>query len=344
MLNISNLRHRYTQLFVFLLLGSFIFVMMKTVNFGTGNFQENFFNRFLLIQQFTLLRMKIGDKVFNPAIVGNDGWMNYTGQENIDDYQNLRTLDNKDSLEHGLTTLNQYLRSEEITLLIVVAPNKQTIYPASVPAEIQSMAVPSRLDNLITLLKSNDIPVLDLRPDLKAANKNRDVYYKTDTHWNGYGAFVAYTSIINHLQPSFPKLKPYKISDLKLMTTGPDVREIPSMMTLSTITELSFWYVPREPFVQILHPGDYRSFDQLSWTADSDLPRLMMFHDSFGANYLDDYIGMNFSEADFIHLESMSQYLTKESIQHFRPNIIIIEIAERNLHELPIYFPSFVIE
>ena len=40
-----------------------------------------------------------------------------------------------------------------------------------------------------------------------------------------------------------------------------------------------------------------------------------MFHDSFGAMYLNDYLSMNFGKSHFIHLNSMSQYLTKESIQ-----------------------------
>ncbi|MCE9645709.1 MAG: hypothetical protein K8S20_06890 [Chloroflexi bacterium] len=344
MFTAPNLRTRYTQFFVLFMMGSFLFIMIKSAGSGIANFQEAFYKRFVLIQQATLLRMKIGDRTFPVALMGDNGWMNYTGQGNIDDYQNLRTLDNQEIIGKGLITLNEYLKSEGITLLVTVAPNKPTIYPESVPAEIKSLAVPSRLDNLLAYLQSNNIPVLDLRPALRAANKERDVFYKTDTHWNGYGALVAYMAIINDLQPLFPELEPYPPSDLEYITTGPDVREIPSMMTLSTIKELSLMYAPAESFVQTLHPGDFRSYDQASWIPGSDLPTLLMFHDSFGANYLDNYMSMNFSRSDFVHLESMSQYLTKETIQKFKPDIIIIEIAERNMQDLPLYYPGFMLE
>ena len=63
--------------------------------------------------------------------------------------------------------------------------------------------------------------IVDLRPALKAARQDQDVYYKTNTHWNGYGAFIAYTTIINALGSSYPELKPYKTADLELVTTDP---------------------------------------------------------------------------------------------------------------------------
>ena len=75
-----------------------------------------------------------------------------------------------------------------------------------------------------------------------------------------------------------------------------------------------------------------------------NLPKLLMFHDSFGVTYLNDYLSMNFGQSDFIHLDSASQYLTKESILQFKPDVIIIEIAERNLELLPDYLSGFAPE
>jgi hypothetical protein len=162
----------------------------------------------------------MGDKAFSVAVLGEDGWMNYTGEGNIDDFQNLRTLDNKEAFGKGLTTLNQYLKSQGITLLIVVAPNKATIYPDKLPAQIKLQPTASRLDELITYLEENNLPAL------RAARKEQDIYYKTDTHWSGYGALVAYTTIIEALESSYPELKPYTAAELELVTTGPDTREI----------------------------------------------------------------------------------------------------------------------
>jgi len=59
-----------------------------------------------------------------------------------------------------------------------------------------------------------------------------------------------------------------------------------------------------------------------------------MFHDSQGAHYLNDYLSMNFGKSYFIHYLSMPEYLTQESIEQFGPDIIVIEIVERDLVQL----------
>lgn len=342
--DVTSLRYRYNQFFILFVLCSLIYVMEHSILLGIVSFHDNFYNKHFLIEQVTVWRMKMGDRVFPLALMGKDGWMNYVGEGNIDDFQNVRPLGNMEGFGKGLTTLDQYLKSQGIMLVIVVAPNKPTIYPDKIPGQIKFLPQPSKYDNFISFMNDNNLPMVDLRPALWAARKDRDVFYKTDTHWNGFGALVAYTTIINALQSSHPELKPYKTSDLELVNTDPGIREIPSMMSVGTITEAGIIYKPRESFVQTLHPGDHRSYNQFSWIQDSDLPTLLMFHDSYGAYYLNDYLSMNFAASHFVHLGSMSQYLTKEAIRQFKPDIIIVEIAERNLLDLPIYFPDFMRE
>jgi AmiR/NasT family two-component response regulator len=66
-----------------------------------------------------------------------------------------------------------------------------------------------------------------------------------------------------------------------------------------------------------------------------------MFHDSFGDFYLNDYLSMNFRESHFIHLRATPQYLSQEVIQQFNPDVIIIEIVERDLDVLANFLINF---
>jgi alginate O-acetyltransferase complex protein AlgJ len=339
----TSLRNRYSQFFVLLLLCTFIYVMVQTIRHGTNNFQDNLYGRDFLIEKVTLLRMKFGDRLFTQALIGQDGWMHYTGEGTIDDTQGMRSFDNKNDFVR-LKILDEYLRSQGITLLFVVAPNKTSIYAETIPQELISTPMPSTLDSLISFLEENDLSLLDLRPALQAARKERDVYYKTDTHWNGYGAFIAYTTIMNKLRESNPQLIPYQEADLRLETTSADIREIGNMMGVNTITEAGPYFALPENLVLTIQPGDPYHYDQLSWIPNSTLPSLLMFHDSFGAKFLDDYLSMNFSTSHFVHVEKMSQYLTKEVVEHFNPDVIIIEIVERNLQDIPFYYPDFMLE
>jgi hypothetical protein len=335
MFNAPSLRYRYTQFFVLFLLCSALYVMTQSIGSGVTNFQDNLYKKGFLIESVTRLRIKIGDEVFPQALLGKDGWMHYTGDGELNYFQNVRKMENEKVLVEKLTALNQYLKSQGITLLLVVAPDKSTIYPDTLPGQIKPLSTQSWLDSLISYSGDNNLPIIvDLRTALLAARQKHDVFFKTDTHWNGYGAFAAYTTIINVLKDLYPELKPYKVSDLKRMTTNPEIRDIPTIMGVNTIKELGIFFAPKKSFFQTLHPGDIFGYDQISWIPDSKLPTLLMFHDSQGIHYLNDYLSMNFGKSYFVHCSSMAQYLTQESIQKFKPDVIIIEIVERGLSNI----------
>jgi alginate O-acetyltransferase complex protein AlgJ len=335
MLNASSLRYRYTQFFVLFMFCTINYVMVQSISSGVTNFQNNLYKKDFLIGQANSLRIKIGDRVLPVALLGKDGWEEYTGDGNIDDFQNLKQFKNKNGLLKKLIIFNQYLKSQGITLLIVVSPNKATIYPDKLPEQIKSLPTQSRLDRLISSCSEDEnLPVVvDLRPALRTARQDQDVYYKeNDTHWNGYGAFIAYTAIINALKSSYPELKPYEAADLELVAADPS-KAMPG-----------FFFTPKKLLVQTLHPGKSGGYNQFSSIQDSKLPTLLMFHDSQGAHYLNNYLSMNFRKSYFIHLFSSPQYLSKKSIPQFKPDIIIIEIIERNLEQLDLFLSNFVSE
>jgi|CXWL01.1.fsa_nt_gi hypothetical protein len=337
MFKVSSLRYRYTQLYVLFMLCLFINVMARSIGLGITNFQDNFYKKDFLIEKANLLRMKLGNRVFPVVLLGKDGWMHYTGDGELNYFQNTRNMANEKDLIKKLTTLNQYLKSQGVTLFIVVAPDKSTIYPDTLPGQIAPLSTQSWLDSFISYSGDDNLPVLvDLRPVLQIVRREQDVFFKSDTHWNGYGAFAAYTTIINALGNSYPELKPYKVSDLnfKLVSTDPEVRDTARMMGITAITESNFLVAPKKPFVQTLHPAVYYGYNQFSSIPDSELPTLLMFHDSQGAHYLNDYMSMNFGESHFIHYLSIPEYLTQESIRQFKPDIVVIEIVERALEQL----------
>jgi hypothetical protein len=309
--------------------------MAQSIALGVTTFQDNFYKKEFLIEKATFFRMKIGDRVFPQVLLGKDGWMEYVGDNSIDSFQNIGTFKNKKDFLIELTIVNKYLKSQGITLLIVVAPNKSTIYPDKLPEQIKPLPTQSKLDSIISYLENNNLPlIVDTRPALLAARRDHDVFYKTDTHWNAYGAFAAYTTIINTLESSYPELKPYKAEDLEFVTTDSGMHDIPNLLQANFIKEPFIFFTSKIPLVQTLHPSDKYGYNQSSWIPDSKLPTLLMFHDSFGESSLNDYLSMNFGKSNFIHLQSMPQYFTQKSIQYFKPNVIIIEIVERDIQAL----------
>jgi hypothetical protein len=102
-----------------------------------------------------------------------------------------------------------WLREQGIDYVFVLAPTKAMIYPENLPDNLQAVKKGlTRYDQLTDFLRNaSKIPLIDLKPALLVAKKKRSyplLFYKTDFHWNFYGAFIAYQAIIDQLRVMFP--------------------------------------------------------------------------------------------------------------------------------------------
>ena len=315
----------------------FLFVMLMSSRQGFGQFEDNFLQRNFLIENFNRLRIKVGDHVFPVVIIGNDGWMEYTGDGNIDDFQNALHF-SSDALLNTAQTIEEchkYAQEHNMTFLIVVAPNKASVYPDKLPEQIQSLSELSRFDQLNNYLRAQGIPeILDLRPALRAARQQQDVYIKMGSHWNNYGAYIAYAEIIGALSKKHPDLEPYSAKFFRFRMVIQDWSDIARLMKANFMVKDPVPIPTRnvDDFVHKMNLADANlGYHQISWIPDSDLPTLLLFHDSFGEAGLNNFLALNFSKAFYIHRNSSSLYLNKPAIEQFAPNVMIYEIVERNL-------------
>lgn len=335
----STSLQRYHLFFVVVLTTMFVLVMFMSVRLqGLGNLDESFFQRNFLIGSFNRLRMKIGDHVFNNVLVGKNGWLQFTGEHNLDDYQNALNFSTTElqAVAATIQACHEFAREHNITFLIVVAPNKESIYPDKLPEQIQPISDLSRIDQLNNYLKKHRIPeVLDLRPALREARQQQDVYYKLGTHWNEYGAYIAYEVIINTLSKDYPELEPYsaKFLRFRLKPRGDmGIARILQLKHLSAEPALFFTRDLNVVYSQINFPIPpmTETYHRISWIPGSNLPSLLMYHDSFGLTGLNHYLGLNFSKVFYIHRNS-SVFFTRQAIEQFSPDIVIFEIVGRSL-------------
>lgn len=315
---------------------SLLAVMWVSAKQGYKQINGDFFQRNFLIQHFNQLRLTIGDKVFAPnVLVGVNGWLEYTGVENIDGYQKVVAFP-----ENKLTTINRYLQrassigqKNNIEFLIVVAPDKPTIYPDQVPGQIVPIGQKSKLDQMIEdIPKYPNVQILDLRPALRSARQEQDVYFKTDTHWNHFGAYIAYKEIIGTLSEKYPELQPYPHDTIQF-TESYIVRDLAKIILDRDTKELSLRAITPD-FVRSIEMQDHLGYHETTWIPNSSAPVALVYHDSFGILNLNNYLMLNFSKTHFVHIDGF-KYRGSKAIEFFQPDIIIIEIVERNLVELP---------
>ncbi len=329
----------YPLLFVFAFFGVILFPM-RNLTFSPSDIETGFYGRDWLIRAFNDFRVTIGDRVFPKAVIGKDGWVFFTAEKSIDDYQNAIPFSRQDLAEmyQKIKIVNADLASRGIKLLIVIAPNKSSIYPDYMPAEIPVIGKVSRLDQMLRYLKQRKsaVQILDLRPALREMRKTNPVYYATDTHWNDYGAYTAYSRIIARLKRDFPILTPYALDKFEYVSLGMQNLDLTANMGTSLLKEERFQLTPAFDTTtryKTLPLEDGRRIT-LSWNPNQKLPRALIYHDSyfFQVNAM---LGAHFSNAVYIPHYTGAGIWDLGWIEQQDPDIVIVEFAERYLHDLP---------
>jgi alginate O-acetyltransferase complex protein AlgJ len=332
-LNISKIKCQYIFLGCFIIL-----LVLPWINFkDLQGFDQNFWGSDQLIQAFSNFRLHFfGDKVYTTAIVGKNNWTLFTGELSLDDYQNDIPFSDSDlaKLHNKLDKLNKNLTAQGIKFLLVIPPNKGTIYPEQMPPEIPITGKISRLDQLMNYEKKyGHTPILDLRTALFSAKKEHTVFYSADTHWNPYGAFAGYQAIITALQKDFPNLKPHSLEDYRVVSDGHGPGDLEETSHIDLGGEDLFHLEPT--FISTVKqqttyaPGINNII--ITNQEDRSLPKLVMYRDSFSIEMLP-FLPENFSRGVFVWTNTYT--IDENLIKAEKPDIVIVEIVERALYVL----------
>lgn len=299
------------------------------------NFENRFNNNFFLRDSLIHLDYRIRyfilrETVYPQVVLGKQGWMYYTNEGNLEYYQRVRPLTSEKTnrLVSNLKNLQQKLDNQGIKFLLVIAPNKETVYPEFLPADISKTGNPTWADQITRQMANSPVKVLDLRDPLLQFKQQEQVYFKTDTHWNPVGAHLAYTEILNSLQTSFPILKPHPLTDFD---------RVPQVSSGDLAELIHLKGEINEPFTALQARFEKPSRglknppagQMITVMPDATLPTAVIFRDSF-FNGLQPYTSEHFSRVVYVSDFTVDLNLVAEE----KPQIVILEVAERYLDKL----------
>lgn len=145
------------------------------------------------------------------VIVGRDQWLhlsdaysdtltNSMTPASVDDYQTV------EKMAKTLARWNELLTARGVKLFrVVIAPNKSTIYPETLPYWAQ----PANSNGADLIFSSATSPyVIDVRPALFAAKvrEGEPIYFPLDSHWNTLGARAAFLAFAENVAKEAPDL------------------------------------------------------------------------------------------------------------------------------------------
>lgn len=307
-------------------------------------YNDHFGLREQLVESYNYLYFKVIKKSPLPTVtVGRDEWLYYNGEGVLPDFLGL-TRYSEEQLETWrrlLADRQEWLTSLGSRYLFVVAPYKMMIYPEHLPERVQARAgIPllARLSGYVDGLAEQE-GYLDLRGALLAAKSRRQVYFRTDTHWNPDGAYDAYRAIMETVRRWFPEAKILGEESLQRSRESRrgdicitlNLNSIDPEETVKSVVAPSC----AAPYARV-DPGVRPSGDEarnpnflplLSGCATAALKALVI-HDSFGL-FLRPYFNETFQQVVYSHyidLKDLKSYIERE-----RPDLVIDVRVARHL-------------
>lgn len=94
-----------------------------------------------------------------------------------------------------------------------------------------------RCDQAIQYLKStkSTVNIIDVRQPLLAEKALHRVYYKFDSHWNDYGAFIGYSQLVNTIANDYNNIKPLSLMDYELSWKENDYGDLSEILNLAAV-------------------------------------------------------------------------------------------------------------
>jgi len=293
-------------------------------------FQDNFGFREQLVKINSLFHLYIFHTSSNPSvIVGKEGWLFYNAENAYENYsgQNLFTTEELQKITETLLKTKQKLKNQNIRFLLVIAPNKHSIYGNEMQKRFQRPHTKTQTDQVVNILKENGIPYLDLRETLSQNSQKIQLYYKTDTHWNNYGAHLAYQKISEKLGLT-PHEWSFRVEDRE----GGDLSGFLSLKEIMHDTHITAkpLFETKAKLLPTTFENPKKNRDLYTFgTENKDQLRAVVFRDSF-SNALVPYLSEHFQKASYVWTYTVLDSI----IESEKPDVVIVEIVERYLDKL----------
>lgn len=289
----------------------------------------------------------------NPGqvVLGKDGWF-FLGDDHAQSISIKRTGVTSQNLPAVEAVVKNGVAWQRWLALhgvkqyrVLIGPDKDSIYPEYLP-DWAAHTGPS-VSTALLKLAGPDLYVDAFTPLLQSKNKYPPLYFKTDTHWNRLGAWVAFNALSESLGRAEPQLR------------WPD----PSLVKVDKIVKIPGGDLSRFQRVErwthdhdvVLNDGNLKGLsveliDYATSTSKSlgrneplEAPRkpllvvskgalndkrVLWLRDSFGIS-LSPFIAQTFSQVLQVHYESVDGSQFAELVESFKPDYVIFSAVER---------------
>ncbi|MCC7215283.1 MAG: hypothetical protein IT517_00830 [Burkholderiales bacterium] len=314
-------------------------------------FSDRFGGRDVMVRLHhgALLRA-FGVSSLGTVMRGNNGWFYWLGEDghSLDRHYRGTLPFSQADVDNTVAELGRrsdWLAARGIGYVVVVVPEKFTIYPEHLAPWVARMQGPTPYDRVRAAIERDGrVTLVDLRPALREAKTRERVYYQTDSHWNYNGAVIGYDAIMRAVRAALPAgalpaIAPaprpayvpgvdYYSGDLIQMLGMPSRIREDDVAPLGKVLAMA-----AERCARRIDKGEYPGFEYFVCDRPG-LPRAVILRDSMAIPLIP-LLSENFSRVVYVS----SRAFDKALVEREKPDIVIEELVERSLHA-PGAFPT----
>lgn len=305
-------------------------------------FNDNFGFRIAFFNLYKTLLKQLFDEDPLPrkVVSGKNNWY-FLGDENNDVVSETIgaiqfSAAELEDIASKIAGAKSWCEKNGIQFVAAVAPNKHTIYSEYLPFTIYNKN--TKLAALKNYLEEKyDFELIDLKETIFKSKDSVQLYYKNDSHWNEYGAYLGYLQLMKCVSAKLPLIKTLSHSAIQVDSMYKESGDLVHMLNIPAGE-----YVPTIKFVhpenslpvakQISIPFHYNGNVNLyedRYKKRNTPYKVLIFGDSFAQN-LKKFLNESFGECVYI----WDYKFDTEVIQNEKPDMVILEVVERKLEKL----------
>ncbi|MCF4175265.1 alginate O-acetyltransferase AlgX-related protein [Vibrio sp. McD22-P3] len=286
----------------------------------------------------------------NVALVGKEGFIflgnNYDRVTEL--HQGYIVKDNEIStLIDELSVKQAYLNEIGIANIFIIAPDKYSVYPNYLPDWLK-ISDDKPVDKFMRTASKRMLDVVYLKDVLREGSEHL-TFYKTDTHWNRYGAYIGYQETIGTLNKLFD-VELQHITEMEFLETekaGGDLAQFLKIGNLvqdiepnpldivSELKRCKYDTSTQTKYECGLVTNGETHVNQQAFYTENPLAlnnkKLLYLRDSFGdANSI--YFQNTFNKTIQVHYNNLVGNELLGLIHSEKPDVLIYQVVERGFY------------
>ena len=305
-------------------------------------FDDHFALRGAMTEVYNRYNAKSGVEVLNGVAIGKDQWLYYMYDNSDIDIkrESHYSQEELDNIVYAQQAVADYMDENGISYYLMVCPDKHTVYPEFLPDGLSGYEGKSRFDGMKAALEANTtVNLVDARQPVIDAKGDQRLFFKTDTHWNAYGAYVGYELLIDRIAQDHPNVRKVTMDvvdvDVTEEWTGGDMSGFIGQS--ETMTDTLYNFSVKDSTVVLVEtpyaetsPDPERPILCYENPDHPELPTAVIFRDSFmgrdaSCTLMLPLLADSFSKVTIAWSTSVLTHI----VENEDPDIVVMEYVER---------------